>query len=65
MIAGIGSMQLAITADKFHISCLIFLYSFVVSASPPGQKTDITHPNSVYVLSAYEMFPYGVSPFEV
>jgi hypothetical protein len=38
MIAGIGSKQLAITADKFHISCLIFLYSFVVSSSPPGQN---------------------------
>jgi hypothetical protein len=62
MIAGIGSMQLAITADKFQISCLIFLYSFIVSASPPGQKTDITEPDAVYILSAYEMFPYGVSP---
>jgi hypothetical protein len=63
MIAGIGSMQLAIMAGKFQISCLIFLYSFVVSASLPGQKTDITQPNSVYVLIAYEMFPYGVSPY--
>jgi len=27
--------------------------------SLPGQKTDITQPISVYVLSAYEMFPYG------
>jgi len=63
MIASTGSMQLAITADKFHISCLIFLYSFIVSASPPRQKTDITQPISMYVLSAYKMFPYGVSPF--
>jgi len=48
MTAGIGSMQLAITADKFHVSCLIFLYSFIVSASPPGQKTDITQPVSIF-----------------
>jgi hypothetical protein len=65
MTAGIGSMQLAIMTAKFHISCLIFLISFVVSASPPGQKTGITQPVSVYVLSAYEMFPSGLSPFEM
>ena len=57
-------MQLAITADKFQISWHIFLYSFVVSVFSPGQKTDITQPISVYVLSVYEMFPYGVSACE-